>query len=407
MKTNRKTVLSLILVLSAAISSAQEFNVSPYSIFGIGDLQLGESSQTAGMASAGISLSGGRFLNTSNPASLSALDSTTFLFDFSGSARGSLFTSGNIKQKAFGANFTKIAAGMHVTPRWSTALTVQPFSTVSYKIESEDYIEGSETTTTTLFEGSGGMTRLSFLNSFRLTPHFSLGGDIMLLFGNIDRNAQQSGITINQTSTSSAIMFNLGLQYTERLSPGLLFAAGVVYGHGGTLKFVNILRVLDESNSTLFDNNIASSKMTIPDTYATGFSLISDRFVVAADYRYQKWSVTRDQIAGMTFTDTHSVNAGMAFTPATAAARSYFKLVQYQAGVSLSNSYLTLNNINPLNIELTAGAGLPFRNGSKMTVAFAWGKRGTTDEGLIRENYMRMTLCISFAERWFMKRMYE
>ena len=393
--------------MASAMTSAQEYTVSPYSVFGIGDIQLGESGLTSGMAGTGISLSGGHFLNTLNPASLAALDTTTFLFDISGSARGSQFTSGNVTQKAFSANFTKITAGLHITPRWSAAISVLPYSTVSYKIETEDYIEGSEIKTTTAFEGSGGVTRFSFLNSYRLTPHFSLGADVMLLSGSINRSAEQSGISVRQSSTASKMLFNLGLQYTEKLAPGLVFAAGIIYGHGGVLDFDNTLRVVDASENELFNDIITSTRTTIPDVYGTGISFIGNHLVIAADYRHQKWSQARDQNAMVSFTDTHKFNAGAAFTPSTSAATSYFELIQYQAGFSISNSYLTINNINPLNLELTAGAQMPFRSGTKINVAFSWGKKGTTNEGLIREDYFRMTLSFSFAERMFLKRMYD
>lgn len=393
--------------MATAMISAQEFTVSPYSVYGIGDIQLGESGLTSGMAGTGISLSGGHFLNTLNPASLAALDTATFIFDISGSARGSQFTSGNITQKAFSANFTKITLGLHITPRWSAAVTVQPYSTVSYKIETEEYIEGSERKTTTAFEGSGGVTRFSLLNSLKLTPHFSLGVDMMLLSGSIDRTASQSGITVRENSTASKMMFNLGLQYTEKLSPDLVFAAGLIYGHGGVLDFDNTLRVVDASETELFNDIITSSQTTIPDVYGTGISFIGKHLVVAADYRHQRWSLTHDQSAMLTFTDTHKFNAGAVFTPTTVAATSYFELIHYQAGLTVSNSWLTIKNINPINLELTAGALLPLRGGTQMNVAFSWGKKGTTNEGLIREDYFRMTLSFSLAERMFLKRMYD
>lgn len=404
---NNRLIISSLLMMTMGIASAQEFTVSPYSVFGIGDIQLGESGLTSGMAGTGISLSGGHFLNTLNPASLAALDTNTFIFDMSGSARGSRFTSGNITQKAFSANFTKITAGLHITRRWSAAVSVQPYSTVSYKIETEDYIEGSEVKTTTAFQGSGGVTRYSFLNSYKLTPHFSLGADMMLLAGTIDRSAAQSGITVKENSTASKLMFNLGLQYTEKLAPGLVFAAGIIYGHGGVLDFDNTLRVVDGSENELFNDIISSTRTTIPDVYGTGISFIGNHLVVSADYRHQRWSQTRDQSAMISFTDTHKFNAGAAFTPRTVAATSYFEQIQYQAGFTISNSWLTFKNINPINLELTAGALLPLRGGTQMNVAFSWGKNGTTREGLIREDYFRMTLSFSLAERMFLKRMYD
>jgi hypothetical protein len=406
MMTNKVTVSMLLLMLSA-MTVAQEYNVSPYSFFGIGDLQLSESGRTAGMASVSTGLSGRFFVNTSNPAALAVLDTSTFIFDITGSAKASSFTSGSVTQNTFSANFTRVTAGLHLTPRWSGALSLQPYSTVSYKVEGEYYIEGSETKATTLYEGSGGMTRLSLLNSFRLTDKFSFGADLMVLFGNIDRDASQSDITINENSSASTVTFTLGMLYKEMLSENLLFSAGVTYGHGSDLVFDNSLRVFDASGNTIYNDKVASSDITIPASWGAGFSLTGRKMIVAADYHYQKWSMTHYSNAGMSFTDTHKFNCGIAFTPAVTAPKSYFELIEYQAGFSLSNSYLVLNDINPINMEFTVGAGLPFRGGGQINIGLAWGKRGTVKEGLIREDYLRLSFSLSLVERMFLKRMYD
>jgi len=36
-----------------------------------------------------------------------------------------------------------------------------------------------------------------------------------------------------------------------------------------------------------------------------------------------------------------------------------------------------------------------------------WGKKGTTNEGLVREDYLRITISLSMFERMFMKRLYD
>ena len=388
-------------------ASAQEGNISPYSVFGIGELQLSESGRTTGMASTAIGVSGLHFLNTANPAALAALDTTTFIFDLTGSAKGSVFTSGSVSQKTFSANFARITAGTHLTPLWSAALSLQPYSTVNYKVEDENYIEGSETKTTTLLEGSGGVTRLSFLNSIRVTNRLSAGVDFMVLFGNINRGSSQSGITIARNSSATTASFTLGMLYKQPLSEKNVLSAGVTYGYKTRLLFDNSLLVTDDSGSSLFDDDIASSEIVIPQSWGAGISLTGRKIVIAADYRFQKWSETNDPLTRVRFTDTHKFNCGAAFIPSGAVPRTYFGLIEYQAGFIISNSYLTLNGVNPLNMEFTAGAGLPLRGGGQMNIGLGLGRKGTTNESLIREDYMRITISISMSERMFMKRVYE
>lgn len=406
MTANRLFIPAILFLCTQSIS-AQENNISPYSYFGIGDIQYGESSRTSGMASTGISLSGRTFLNTANPASLTALDTCSFVFDITGSARGALFRSGSSLQKTFSANFTRVTAGLHLTPRWSAGLSLQPYSTVSYKVENEEYIEGSEMTTPTIYEGSGGVTRFSFLNSFRLTEKFSLGADVMLLYGSIDREVSQSEITICQNSSAVSFSFIAGLLYNEELSENLHFSAGLTYGHSCRLNFDNNMQVRDASGNIVVDDALSASATAIPHSMGAGISLTTKKILVAADYRYQKWSLASDQISGFSFTDTHKFSSGIAFLPTTIAPKNYLYLIEYQAGISVSNSYLMLNGVNPVNVDISVGAGLPLRSGGMINLGLSWGRHGTVTEGLIREDFIRVTLGISMVERMFLRRMYE
>jgi hypothetical protein len=406
MTTSRYFICIFFLVIPLMLT-AQESTISPYSYFGIGDILDGQTSRTSGMASTAISLSGGTFLNTSNPASLTALDTCTFIFDITGSGKFSTFRSGTAKQTSSGANFSRITAGLHLMPRWSAGFSVLPYSTVSYKVMDENYIEGTGLTTPTVYEGTGGMTRLSFLNSYRLTEKFSLGADLMLLFGSIDRTVSQSGVTISNSSSGTSYSFVAGLQYRERLSENLHFAAGLTYGHSSELNLDNNRQVQDGAGTIVLADAITSSSIELPYSLGTGVSLTGRRFLAAADYRYQKWSQPGSRIGGFSFTDTHKLSCGMAFVPSRIASGSYLDIIEYQAGFSVSNSYLVLNNINPVNMEVTAGAVLPFRSGARINLGLAWGKNGTKQEGLIREDFVRFTLGLSMIERMFLKRMYD
>lgn len=403
---NRLILLSIISFLSLP-AMAQETTVSPYSVFGIGDIQLGESGRTVGMSATGLGLSGGRLLNITNPASLASLDSLTFLFDVSGSAKYAKFTTGSTTQNAFGANFTKITAGLHISKVWSAAISLQPYSIVSYKVEREGYIEGSQVKVNTLFEGTGGITRFSFLNSVRLSRNFSVGADVMLLFGNIQRTTSQNTVTLNELSATTSASFNAGLQYRGSLSTSLVMGAGFVYGYRSVFDFENNLTVRNEANTVIFEDRLASSRFSAPQSFAFGLSFMTQRFIFNTDYRFHQWSSVNNRGSNLTFTDTHKFDAGIAFTPAKGAIKSYFELIQYQGGFSVSNSFFTLAGVNPVNYEISLGAGLPFRGGSQVTVAAAYGKKGSLKEGLIREDYFRFSLSLSISEMWFMKRLYQ
>lgn len=408
MKMNRVTgLLAIVLLLIPGSLFSQEFSVSPYSIFGIGDIQMSDGGRLAGMAGTGISVRGNRFLNTNNPASLTSLDSITFLFDVAASGKEGRFTSGNVHENAFNANFTKVSVGFKASPFWSVGAFVQPYSTVSYKITEDYYPAGSLVKETKEYLGSGGLSRFTISNGFKLSSHLSVGVNTVFLFGGIERSASQEGYTIKENAKATKVLFDFGLQYHLPVGNYEL-GLGLTGGYPNVLTFENRRQIFDNNDDEVQEYRKVYSQFTIPEYYGAGLSLSKGNgFILAADYRFQRWSRTTDPYSGRTFRDTHKVNAGIAFIPEEQYATSYFEIIQYQLGVTLSNSYLSLRGYNPINFEINAGAGLPLKGGSLMNVAFGYGRKGTTDSNNIKEDYFRVILSFSISERWFEKRLYQ
>jgi len=399
--------LTVIFLLSSGMLFAQAPSVTPYSIFGVGAIQKSDGGRLAGMAGAGYGVRGSRFFNTTNPASLTAIDSTTFLFDFAASGNLSRFVSGGNVQKAFNSNFSKVSLGTHITNRWSFGLYIMPFSTMSYKVEEETYIAGSDYKSIVEYTGNGGLTRFAISNGFAITDNLSVGLNTVFLFGGIENTSTSDQIIIRETARSSKIMFDFGLQYSKTIGEYKL-GLGLVGGYPDVLTFEN-RRVVENGVSNIeTEYKQSDTQFTIPEFYGGGISLSKGYgLIIAADYRFEKWSRSKDMNTGRQFKDTHKVNVGMAFIPNEQYASSYFEIIQYQMGATVSNSYLNLKGYNPIEYEFSAGVGLPFKGGSLMNVAFAYGKKGTTKNNLIREDYVRIILSFSISEKWFEKRLYN
>ena len=69
---------------------------------------------------------------------------------------------------------------------------------------------------------------------------------------------------------------------------------------------------------------------------------------------------------------------------------------------------LSLNGEAVNEFGISFGVGLPIKNtGSSVNLGFEIGRRGTTDNDLIRENYFKFTLGLAIFERWFLQRKYQ
>jgi hypothetical protein len=53
---------------------------------------------------------------------------------------------------------------------------------------------------------------------------------------------------------------------------------------------------------------------------------------------------------------------------------------------------------------ISFGLGLPLKQLSTVNMGFEFGKRGTTDNNLIEEDYFKFRLSLSLSEKWFVKR---
>ena len=87
----------------------------------------------------------------------------------------------------------------------------------------------------------------------------------------------------------------------------------------------------------------------------------------------------------------------------------YLRRVQYRLGASFATSYYKVDGVDgPKEFGVSAGLGLPVSrnasNRSMVNVSFQWLRSAPGNSSLMSENYLRLSVGITFNERWFMKR---
>jgi len=82
--------------------------------------------------------------------------------------------------------------------------------------------------------------------------------------------------------------------------------------------------------------------------------------------------------------------------------------VVYRAGVRFEGTGLNINDQAINEFGISFGVGLPMGNTfSNANIGVEFGKRGTTSENLIQENFINFQLSFSFNDRWFQKRRFN
>ena len=91
-----------------------------------------------------------------------------------------------------------------------------------------------------------------------------------------------------------------------------------------------------------------------------------------------------------------------------------FKLGIYKVGFRYSQTPLQIDNTTLTELGMSFGASLPLRfsgSGSSLNFGVELGQRGTTDGGLIQENFAAFRVGVSIMpgrfDNWFLKRKYN
>jgi hypothetical protein len=317
--------------------------------------------------------------------------------------------AGSLNQTAGDVIIKRLALGFKANNRWGISAGFSPYSTVDYKLISTTYIDTSPQVTTT--EGTGGINKAYISNAVKLTKNFSVGVSSNFLFGPINSTSNVGGDTVSTRTERYAFNMNFtsGIQYTGRIGKRWQLGVGGTYRFKTTMNYQNKLYIVNSSSTTLFtDNDLARTKIKLPEQIGAGFSLGNGTVTWLADYRTERWGSAGNKTTNYTLVNSDRYSTGIEYS----FKRTYYnQLVEgiiAQAGFSYYNSNLVVKNNQIRDVAGTAGISIPSRSGAlRYYVGVEVGQRGTTSGGLIKETYVNGVFHFSLRDIWFIRRTYE
>ncbi len=403
------------LAFSSLIGSSQTNSNSPYSYYGIGDLEALNSGRTSGMGGVGIGIKSGLSINRLNPASYSGIDSLFFLFDVNVFGNSSKFESKQDNYHVISGNINKIAIGFRLSPRFAASLGIVPFSSVSYTINTKKWVEGTTTRFDILSKGEGGLNKLYLGSSYKINNHHSFGINASLLFGSIKKSEEYTYYLFDnywksteKITPNSSLYFDFGYQYANSLNSKMNYTIGLIGGLKTKLKFSKY--TINETDTTTYTTEKLEDvyNFWIPAYLGLGFSLSSEKWTVAADYRMQKWGDMKEKNDLKNLSNSSSFAVGMEYVPNRRLGRTFFEKVTYQAGFHYDKSYLRINSVDIKGYGVSVGLGIPIHNQlSSINVSFETGVKGNYSNDLFRERYSRINLSVNLNDIWFQKRKFK
>jgi hypothetical protein len=418
-----KTIGVLFLMLGAfTLAEAQTTTSSPYSRYGIGDFQFRGLSQNIGMGGISYGLEGANNLNPGNPASYSSLQFTSF--DAGVASNIVKYSDGIQSQRTSTTSLSYLAFGFPVSKKWGTSFGLTPYSSVGYNINPAPEMGPNGENIKYSYKGSGGLSQFYVGTAYKITKSLSLGINVAYLFGSILREqtiefpdtSYSYNTHVKNTISVGDVNLTYGLQYNKQLKNDYKLIIGVTGSFTNNIHATNTILEerytyrggLQYPKDSLPETGIVKGSLKLPAKIGVGIAIKNNKVMAGVDFSMQNWSKYEAFGATENLKNSYFVAGGLEYIPGTSTSREYIKAIKYRAGLHFSQTYLELRGTQLNETGVTVGLGLPIpKSLSVASVSFEYGLRGTTDNQLIRENYMRINIGFSFNDTWFIKRKYD
>lgn len=409
----------LVLLLPLSGMQAQNRINMPYSIYGVGEVRFNEFHQNMGMGGLSQGFRSNMFVNDVNPASYTATDSTSFIFDITTVTHFYEQKTSNLSQQADYISLGNISISFPVTHWWGVGAGLKPYSLVGYDIRDFDEhpLAGR---VSYLYEGSGGLNQLFLGTAINPVGGLSLGINASYIFGNIAHEASVIADTVFMYRTNALNKINargwtlgLGAQYQFKFSNNRQLTIGATYGNQSELK-LDATETLRRRQPGVFAYDTISHRafddgtLSLPQYYGAGFFAdINRNWAAGIDYQWQNWDSFSLSGQKTNFSNSYRLATGLQYSPTVETYSSFFHRMRYTAGFKYGQSYLMDDN-DPLDeFGITFGVHIPVRRTfSGVKVGFEYSRRGSVDNNYMQENFYRINIGINIWERWFVRRLF-
>lgn len=414
-----KTIHSIFLVLILSLNlNAQNESNSPYSRFGIGELQRFSTATQSAMGGVGVASSDPLAINFSNPASYSTVFKQRFIMQTGGMHTTKLLQTESQNQVANATNFNYLIFGFPIHKSWGASIGLLPYSDMSYSFTDINI----DPQANLYFEGNGGITQFYFGNALSINKNISVGANISYLFGNLNtrrkvvfNDTDIFNTRSNDDTSIKGLNFDFGFQYKVTIK-NWQTVLGITLDEGGEISAKRTLLTetfrsngeLEVVEDTVLNNTLADGQLTLPTALGFGIALENDKWKILADYNTQNWSEYLLFGDNDDLENSSKISLGGEFVPDKKSINKYYKMIRYRFGLYTAKTYLNLKNQQLNENAVTLGLGLPLkRSGTLFNISAELGQVGTTNDELIKESFARFKVGFIFSDIWFVKRKFN
>lgn len=442
MNMSRKITVDLLIAAALIVSFGVTANgqaygsYAPYTVYGVGDIPVPGSAYNRSMGGVGIAGRNNRFINSLNPAAVTARDSLAFMIDCSVYMDNKIFSQNGMKSASNTFNINDCIITFPIYKSSAMMIGIAPYSDTGfgygYYINDPNIIAHTGNITYTA-SGKGSIYQIFAAAGVTFWKRLSVGAEGIYHFGKIEKtyyetfsnasfNGANNGYNINLSGWSGKV----GLQYEQPIGTKVVIGVGATYKAATKLNG-NIegfrFSTGTASSDTLKYNNFVPKDLCLASEKGIGLSFkYADKLMVEVDYTRSDWKGSGlDRTEGLTGNSittstssvfrsalSQSVRLGMEYIPNRNDIRYYLKKVAYRAGAYYKSEYFTIDGHEINAYGITLGATFPvFRWYNGITVAVDLGQRGSVKNNLVRETYANFSVGFNLFDIWFQKPRYE
>jgi len=414
-------IVGITVVIFGFISQleAQISTSSPYSRFGLGELQQNIFPEFNAFGGASTALSNPKSVNPSNPASYSSFAPNSFLLATGGWHQTTKMQNATAEQIVNNNAFSHLVLGFPLSRKLGASIGMIPFSSTGYEINARNIESNADMN----YYGDGGLSKIYFGGAYEPFNGFSVGINASYLFGGLNRRKQlvfDDETFFNSRSNSKINLkgyyYELGLLYKKAVNVNNEFSIGFTANNNSSIrakktelvesfKFSGVFEVPKDT----FVNSSQWGDVILPQYISTGISYNKNKkWLFVADYSMQNWADYTMFDESDNLANSMTICGGMQYTPEYNSITKYYKRMDYRMGASYSNTPLQFQDNQLKEMSVSFGFGIPVKKSStKYDFSCTLGQRGTTDDNLIKEQFVRLGLSVSYDGIWFVKRKYD
>ncbi|MDF2156311.1 hypothetical protein [Algoriphagus sp. CAU 1675] len=419
-------LLGVLCALFLFSEARAQSSSSTYSALGIGEFNYSGLTHNQGMGGLGISFATGWNANVVNPALTTR--NTIFNFQAALNYRKINASNGSESSDVDGGGLSYVALSLPFKAgKITTGMGLNQITSVNYDMQVESQVNNAEYTAINNIKGDGGISEVYLNTGILVAKNLSLGLQASYLFGSTIRTNQltifnDNGNQVGNTSeyyerlTISDIGLKFGAHYFFKVGDGNNLHLGAIYQNLGDVsgktfaKLASFGEASDPDSEGDLISNDEKGSIYIPNRYGFGLSYEKlNKYVIGLEGQYQDFTEYKNFFGDpLQLKEALKLGLGFQIVPNYLAVDNGWERATYRFGLEFLQTpyYLNQQKINDLGINF--GASFPVNQLSLLNFAVKVGQRGTTTNGLIRENYVNFTLGFSLNDNsWFYKRVFE